>query len=226
MAMMRSAPVTLVSYDPAGDPRGTVVLMHGFTRSPRDLQGLAMRAVNRGAKALIPHLGAWWWPRSTNNARYLSRIAEAVERQRSPGPVVIVGHSAGAPAGAWVAARLVDAGVDVSILVLVDGVESPARTLRRSWPALQRVPVLAICAPASRCNRSGALEAWLGNQERSADSVLEVVHLPGMGHGDIEGAGIGVYCRMCGDDPEAPARDALLVLVDDAMERGLSAIAK
>jgi len=226
MAVMRSAPVELVSYDPAGTPRGTVVLMHAFTRSPRDLQGLAMRAVSRGAKVLMPHLGAWWWPRSTNNARYLSRIAEAVERQRSPGPVVIVGHSAGAAAGAWVAARLMDAGVDVSLLVLVDGVESPSGTLRRSWSALERLPVLAICAPPSRCNRRGALEAWLLSQVRSADSALEVVHLPGMGHGDIEGAGIRVYCRMCGDDPGAPARDALVTLVEDAIERGLSAIAK
>lgn len=214
------------TWEPQGAPRGTVVLLHGFGRSPAALTDLAQRLAARGAVVLGPHLSAWWWPTCTNNTRHLTRVAGELAGRGLPRPLVVIGHSAGGAAGAWIAAELRDGGVPVAGLVLVDGVESPGGSLRRSWPRLRGVPVTALCGPPSPCNRRGALENWLRRQEVDPRWSIDVVRVEAMGHGDIEGAGIGLYRRWCGDDPDAPARAALLSLVDDAVERAWGAPAK
>jgi pimeloyl-ACP methyl ester carboxylesterase len=203
--------------------RGTVVLLHGFARRPRALDDLADRCSALDADVVRPHLSAWWWPTCTNNTRHLDRIAMRVRAERDDGPVVVVGHSAGAAAGAWIAARLVDAHVHVGALVLVDGVESPVRSISRAWPRLAGVPVTAVVGPPGPCNRQQALGRWFMSSDASAGPVVDVVELPAMGHGDIEGVGVGVYVRLCGDDPAAPSREVLMALVLDAVERGLQA---
>lgn len=204
---------------------GTVVLLHGFSRSPERLADIATMCRSLGAEVVAPHLSAWWWPTSTNNTRHLSRLAHIVAEDAS-GPIVVVGHSAGGAAGAWMAAAMERAGAELGSLVLVDPVESPVRSIRRSWSALERVPVTAIIGAPSPCNRQGAFSRWLAEQRHVRFPSLEVVNLPTMGHGDIEGAGIGVYVRLCGDDPAAPARSELLAIVRQAVERGLGADAK
>lgn len=175
-----------------------------------------------GARVEAPRLSAWWWPTSTNNTRHLDRLADGIAG-RATGAIVIVGHSAGGAAGAWMARRMKRRGATVGGLVLIDAVESPVRAIRRSWPGLGQVPVTAILGAPSRCNRRGALGRWLASQRSDAGPVLEVIDLPAMGHGDIEGAGIGLYVRVCGDDPAAPARELLLSIVKEAVQRGLDA---
>jgi len=219
--------------------RGTVVLLHGFSRSPEDLADIAAMCRSLGADVVAPHLSAWWWPTSTNNTRHLTRIARQIAegasggakradrpQPQATGPIVLIGHSAGGAAGAWITAALVRAGADVSMLVLVDPVESPVRSIRRSWSALQHVAITAIIGAPSACNRKGAFGRWLSEQRHDRVPALEVIELPAMGHGDIEGVGIGLYVRLCGDDPAAPWRAALLDIVRQAAERGLGADAK
>jgi pimeloyl-ACP methyl ester carboxylesterase len=213
-------------WEPQGAPRGTVVLLHGFGRSPAALEELAQRLAARGATVLGPHLSAWWWPSCTNNTRYLTRVAREIVARGCARPMVVVGHSAGAAAGAWIASTLRDQGVPVAGLVLVDGVESPVGSLRRSWPRLRGVPVTALCGSPSPCNRRGALQEWLQSREVDSSWPLEIVRIEGMGHGDIEGAGLMVYRRLCGDAPTAPARAELLGRVEAAIERAWSASAK
>lgn len=215
--------MALLAMEPEGPPRGTLLALHAFSRSPRHLRGFARLFVERRARVLLPHLRAWWWPESTNNVGHLTKVADLVAEARSEGPVVVLGHSAGAPAGAWIAARLLDRGLPVTEVVFVDGVESPVRSLERSWPHLEHVRITAICGPPSRCNRGGALAAWLERAPHAADPPLEVEMLPDLGHGDIEGQGVGFYARFCGDDPNAPARGLLLERLAEAVERGLSA---
>ena len=200
--------------------RGTVVLLHGFTRSPEALQGLSDRCVAMGARTLRPALGSLWWPTSTNNSGHLTRIADQLLPMLGQDPVVVAGHSAGASAGAWIAAELLVRGADVTSLICIDGVESPTHLIRRSWERLASVSVRAVCAPPSRCNRQGALAAWLEMQERAA----EIVIVPGSGHGDIEGASQGIYRWACGDDPHQPAGQQVRDLVVTWIDEGLSPV--
>lgn len=204
---------------------GTVVLLHGFSRSPRDLADIAAMCRSLGADVVAPRLSAWWWPTSTNNTRHLTRFARQLAAEAS-GPIVVIGHSAGGAAGAWITSTLVRAGAKVSMLVLVDAVESPVRSIARSWSVLEHVAITAIIGAPSPCNRNGAFRRWLSEQPHDRVPDLEVIELPGMGHGDIEGAGIGLYVRLCGDDPAAPSRAPLLAIVRQAVERGLGADAK
>lgn len=187
------------------------MLLHGFTRSPRHLDVLSAACVAEGARTLRPALGSLWWPTSTNNAAYLDRVGDAIREQLAPGPVVVVGHSAGAAAGAWLAAVLRTGGVPVTRLVMVDGVESPSGLIRRAWPRLPGVGVSAICAPPSRCNRHGALAAWLACQDDVTDLQIDVIARSG--HGDIEGPSQAIYRWACGDAGEQPARERVLSAV-------------
>lgn len=214
------------TIEPPGPVLGTVVLLHGFGRRPGHLDDLATRLAGLGARVVRPALSAWWWPTCTNNTRFLDRVADAIAQTCGPGPVVVVGHSAGAAAGSWIAARLIRRGSRVSSVILVDGVESPLRAIRRSWPVLQHVAVLAICGEPGPCNRDGALGGWLRRQQHDEEPALTIVDVPGMGHGDVEGAGTGIYVRMCRDDADAPQRDVLIGLITDAVSRGIEAPAK
>jgi pimeloyl-ACP methyl ester carboxylesterase len=186
---------------PGSTPVGTVILLHGFTRSPSALDSLSGDCVELGARVLRPRLGSLWWPRSTNNARHLAREADRLRGQLADGPVVVAGHSAGAAAGAWIAGVLIGRGVGVSSLVMIDGVDSPTRLIRRAWSSILGTSVRAVCAPPSRCNRNGALAAWLATQSGDVETVI----VPGAGHGDIEGPTGRVYRWACGDDPRQPA---------------------
>jgi pimeloyl-ACP methyl ester carboxylesterase len=209
--------MTLLQVDPPGTAIGTVVLLHGFARSPEHLGLLSSACVAVGARTLRPALGSLWWPTSTNNAAHLDRVGESLRQNLAPGPVVVVGHSAGAAAGAWLAAGLLAAGATVPALVMVDGVESPSGLIRRAWPRLAGISVRAVCAPPSRCNRQGALASWLAGQ----DGDVEVMTIEGSGHGDIEGPSQAIYRWACGDDAKQPAGERVRAAVMARVVSGL-----
>lgn len=130
-----------------------------------------------------------------NDRRNLDRLAERlVQSNRLAGPVVIVGHSAGAAAGSWMARTFVKSGVQLAGLVFVDGNDSPNHLIERAWSELQSVPIRAVMAPPNPCNRHGRLTSFL--DARRPGSVVVV---PGAGHGDIEMSGAGIYRRACKD---------------------------
>jgi surfactin synthase thioesterase subunit len=158
-----------------------------------------------------PALSALGWSHGINNADYLTKLATRLRYGLPVGPVAVVGHSAGAAAGSWLAAEFARAGLDVRALILVDGVESPAGLMRRAWPRLAGVPVRALCAPPSRCNREGQLEGWLANQEGD----VQISVLPGMGHGDIEGVPSRVYAWACREESSPETRRLVIATVAD-----------
>lgn len=209
--------MTLLQVDPPGTPIGTVVLLHGFTRSPEHLGLVSSACVALGVRTLRPALGSLWWPTSTNNAAHLDRVGVSLLRHLAPGPVVVVGHSAGAAAGAWLTAGLRAAGAAIPALVMADGVESPSGLIRRAWPRLAGVTVRAVCAPPSRCNRHGALASWLAAQ----DGDVEVETIEGSGHGDIEGPSQAIYRWACGDDANQPVGERVRAAVMTRVVCGL-----
>lgn len=173
----------------------TVLALHAFTRAPAHLDSLSEACQRRGWNCLRPALAPRWVPILVNSRRHLDRIADRLLASgRLQGPVVIVGHSAGAAAGTWMAPRLVRGGVDVRGVVYVDGNDSPNHLIEKALPQIASIPVVAITAPRGPCNRHGALANYL-------DSVRpgSVVEVPGAGHGDLEMRPSMLYRRACGD---------------------------
>ena len=197
---------------------GSAVLLHAFTRGPQHLRVLSSTLTRRGVATVRPSLSAWDWRHGINNSRYLTSVADRISRGLPGGPVVVVGHSAGAAAGAWIAAELLARAVPVRRLVMVDGVESPAHLIRRAWPRLEPVDIVDVCAPPSRCNREGELAAWLSSQERDARLVM----IEGSGHGDIEVAPSAIYSWACGDDSTDETKQRVLHTVVDLVVDALT----
>ena len=127
--------------------------------------------------------------------RHLRGIAQSVTRQGS-GPFALVGHSTGAAAACFIARLLGEReSTCLNGLVLIDGVDSPNHLIRRSLPFLASTPVAAVLASPSRCNRLGQLQHMLTSMPWISVDVID-----GSGHGDIEGGGVSIYRRICGEE--------------------------
>lgn len=101
-------------------------------------------------------------------------------------------------------------------IVFVDANESPTHLMKRAWPKLSTVPMVAICAPASRCNRHGAFARWARAHD-VAGCVVEA-----MGHGDIEGNERAMYRIVCGDVSTGSTRTLVQELVIASTRRFLN----
>ena len=185
----------------------TVVALHGFTRGPQHLERLAQAVNAAGLSCVRPALAPRWLPVLYMSRTHLAGIARRLV-DRGVTSAVIVGHSAGAAAGCYLAVGLRQEGVDVRGVVLVDGVDSPNHLIETSLPALDDVPMAAVLAPPSPCNRNGALGRLLAGAPHVA-----VTRVDGAGHGDIEGAGQAVYRRACGDRSDSGVADEVLASV-------------
>lgn len=203
---MSSAWPERVLIDRPAHARAVVIALHGFTRSGRHLQHLADRLVTEEIVVVRPTLHSLWWPRSMNRHEVIEELARAIGPVVAELPVAIVGHSAGAAAGACLAARLIEDDVDVRGLVFADGVESPTRHIERAWPLVRALPVRMIAAPASPCNRQGALTGWLAER---IDGVFGVL-VADSGHGDVEGEAHAVYRIACREHSSDEVRARVL----------------
>ncbi len=191
--------------------RATIIALHGFTRSPENLEAFGRACMKQACSVIRTRLGSLNVAMSMNRTSVVSSLATNVASilEQSEVPVVIVGHSAGAAAGSWLAGELLEAGLDIRGLVYVDGVESPTHLIERSWPGIAHLPIFAVAAPPSRCNRSGALVEWL--RVRRTGEFGAVV--AGSGHGDIEGQAHPVYQWACGDHSTPEVRGIVRDLV-------------
>lgn len=90
-------------------------------------------------------------------------------------------------------------------IVLVDGVDSVTSLIRRSLPVLADVPMTALVADPSPCNRHGALARYL-DRERPGVTV----RMPGTSHGDIEGQDHAVYRLACGERSSQAMRQQVI----------------
>lgn len=189
-----------------------VIALHGFTRGPQHLSALADACSSRGWSCIRPQVAPRWLSVQMNSRRHLDGLAAELARASAGQPVVIAGHSAGAAAGSWIAMRLLEAGIDLRGLVYIDGNDSPNHLLEKAWPSLEAVPIRAVLAPPSPCNRQGRLAVYL-DVHRPGSYVV----IPGSGHGDIEIHESAVYRRACGDDSSPQTKASVLAAVIDAI---------
>ena len=185
----------------------TVVALPGFTRGPQHLTRLVEACRSAGYRAEAIGLAPRWLPVLYMSTAHLRGIADRIVATVQ-GPIVIVGHSAGAAAGTYLASVLRERGADVRGLVYVDGVDSPNHLIRDHLGDLDGVRVAAVLAPPSPCNREGALQRYLADCPQ-----VDVQVVAGAGHGDIEGAGLGIYRRACRDTSTPATADLVLATV-------------
>lgn len=170
------------------------VLLPGFTRQPGDVALFARECRESGWLVRSPSLAPRGLPFLYMSSMRLRRLASNIVADSGELPIVLVGHSAGASAACFLAERLIELGSDVRGVVLADGVDSPNHLIRRCLPTLRGIRVAAVFAPPSPCNRNGLLA-----RDIAAYTWVRSDTVPGAGHGDFEGDGIGLYRRVCKD---------------------------
>lgn len=201
--------------------------MHGFTRSPGHLSALARACTDANLACLRPALATRWAPTRMVQPAWVRTVAQRLHEVLAglPGPVVLVGHSAGASVACAIVAQWLaespavnptmplnlgqpgDMGhaVQLAGLVLVDGVDSVTGLLRTSIDRLVGVPMVAWAADPGPCNRHGALADFLDDRRPGI-----VVRVPGSCHGDIEGVDRLVYRLACRERSTPQMRQAIL----------------
>lgn len=236
-------PITTEWQLPDGEPRGWVLLQHGFARQCANLRSTARRLAHGGLATLCLQADM------AEGAPALAKaIAHAMQRGdptplRPPGstgagqPWVLAGHSAGALFAARVAQALAHAAPErVAGLILLDPVGGSSLADALAAVVKQgRLPVRALLAPPSRCNaQQMALPVLLRAQAISAPGLVRLQYPAGASHLDAEGEDterLAVW--MCGEGwPDATRtedlRTLLLTWVDEVTSSppvGLSRLA-
>lgn len=139
----------------------TILLWHGFMRSPRHLASMIGMLRSANFAVVAPHArGPVAMNRPSTARSAVARLSatqglQALQSHDSPSAVVIVTHSAGAALGAWSALALPP--TVVRGLVFADGTDNLVRGARQSLPMLRGVPIHLVDADPCPCNRYGAL---------------------------------------------------------------------
>jgi hypothetical protein len=178
---------------------------HGFTRGPGAVAGVSAVLARIGIASVRPAIAGLRPRRSIHDADYLR--AGALERHRAATrrwgalPWLGVGHSAGAASALVEAAARVGAGLPVAGVICLDGTDTAGGVAAGVLAQIRTIPVRCLGAPPSRCNAGARLPARL---LADLDDV-EVLQIPGAGHGDAE--------RIGCDQPSAGEHPALLYRV-------------
>jgi len=186
--------------------RPTVLLWHGFMRSPRHLAGFVRRCESAGLQVVAPRVAG---PIAMNRRHTVRSVVGELAHQM--GPTVVIGHSAGAALAAWSAVQLRGADSGQRLpggclgLVLADGTDNLVRGFAHCLPHLGGLPIHLVDADPCACNRHGALS----RQVLAEHSPVIQERIFGAGHGDIERQITGdasmesrpsaVYRWVCGD---------------------------
>ena len=185
----------------AEQPKGFVVLFHGFARNKGHMRDLASRLQKEGLVVLTPTLGLGL----INNLEFLKAMAEGLRSlEKVPGTevalpanVVVAGHSAGGKNAAILASLLrTSLGERLVGALLLDPVERDGQ-LEDALKALEgtKVDVLSVLARPSSCNANSNATELL--KRYSAD--FKGIRFTKGSHCDAEGTSTDLICRLpCG----------------------------
>jgi pimeloyl-ACP methyl ester carboxylesterase len=184
-------------YRPAGAPRGTVVLAHGFMRDRYSMSVLARELAERGALVIVPDL-----PFLVDSSANAAALADIVIDTRAgrfgamPARTVLVGFSAGGLATLLAAARA----PGVSGWIGLDPVDRSAEGVHAA--ARVSPPAVILRAAPGRCNDFANSHSWGAFLPRLTRDTL----VQGATHCDFEDAGDVICAAVCGPaDPERQA---------------------
>lgn len=205
----RTLPEVDAFIDAPAEPRGRVILFHGFGRGPAALDRLAEHLAAAGLWVMRPHLRSKPAKGGMNDRDVMTSLGFAAAAcAPEAGPLAIVGHSAGGAVAMQAAGALVEAGVELKGVVLVDSNGSIPTIMDPSLRTLSSagVPVRTVAAAPGRCNRKAQIARWLGEQDLG---FVGVGLTTGM-HCDAEDEKADLACRvLCGGSVD-PANAAIV----------------
>ena len=184
-------------YRPAGAPRGTVVLAHGFLRDRHSMGSLARELAERGALVIVPDLPFLADPSA--NAVALADIVIDTRAGRFgavPAGTVLVGFSAGGLAALLATVRT----PGISGWIGLDPVDRAGEGVHAA--ARVSPPALMLRAAPDRCNAYANSHSWGSFLPRlNRDTLVE-----GATHCDFDNADDLVCAGLCGAaDPQRQA---------------------
>jgi pimeloyl-ACP methyl ester carboxylesterase len=186
-------------YRPAGEPRGTVLMAHGFMRDRQSMSALAGELARRGAIVIVPDLPYLVDP--VANAQALAQVVIEARGGRfgpTPAATVLVGFSAGGLSTLLATIRA----PGVSGWIGLDPLDRAGEGMHAA--ARASAPALILRAAASRCNAYANSHSWGSFLPRlSRDTLIEAAT-----HCDFENAGDLVCASICGEAD--PARQAAI----------------
>lgn len=214
-------PITTEWQLPDGEPRGWVLLQHGFARQCANLRSTARRLAQSGMATLCLQADmAEGAPALAKAVAHALQVGGDRAPLRPPGstgagqPWVLAGHSAGALFAARVAQALaLSAPERVAGLIMLDPVGGSSLSDALAAVVTQgRLPVRALLAPPSRCNgQQMALPALLRAQAVSPPGRVSLQFPAEASHLDAEGEDterLAVW--MCGEGwPDATRTEDL-----------------
>jgi dienelactone hydrolase len=208
--------VRLDVHRPVGEPRGAVILSHGFTRSRTTLGGHAAALARDGVLALTPDL-----PYTFDFRRNAEALADLVGRLRAGGTfgapvgrVVLVGFSAGGLSSLLAAST--PGVVGYVGLDPFDRVSSDGSALGLDFARGLETEALLLRAPPSRCNAHAVARPWGAALPR----LLEDRLVDGASHCDFESP-TDWMCRLACGDTDPRRQDAVREALREAVRRWL-----
>jgi hypothetical protein len=184
----------ITSRDPAVPVGPQVIVFPGFTRTSSHLTLFIRELEQRHFEAVAITIASRLLPFMYMSKPHLRRVSVEIARKYSGREIVLIGHSAGAASATYIAHELQLMGIEITGLIFADGVDSPNHLISTYLPGLGKTEIAAILAPPSPCNRNGLLAK---NLYSYPDIDMQII--PDAGHGDIEGAGISIYRKICKD---------------------------
>jgi len=167
-------------YLPQEPSDSAVILVHGFSRSPKRMAGHATALAERGITTWLPDLYSLMWgnkSRQKNVDLLLGLVRELAGTHLN---VILAGHSAGGALSFMTAVEAQGENLPVASLILLDAV--PWDETIEAAPRLQPLPLLSMTSESSSMN------AWL-----KVEKLHEVIgfdftrlHLVGSSHVDPE----------------------------------------
>ena len=169
-----------VRYLPQEPSNSAVILVHGFSRSPKRMAGHATALAEHGITTWLPNLYSLMGgnkSRQKNVDLLLGLVRELAETHLN---VILAGHSAGGALSFMTAVEAQGENLPVASLILLDAV--PWDETIKAAPRLQPLPLLSMTSEPSSMN------AWLKVEELHEVIGFDFtrLHLVGSSHVDPE----------------------------------------
>ncbi len=188
-------------YYKSSDTLPTIILIHGFSRDPENINELAKIFQKNGFNVYSPKIGI----REFNDLDFTQDLSDWIVSQKDikiQNGIILSGHSAGGKLAVKIASLIekIKKGTVKGIL-LFDPVDRD-NWMKNDFPKLNHIQIYGIFAEPHSCNAYGN-SFPLFNTLNQNPSNIEYIRITGSSHCDAEGKNSTWVCHfICGKSNE------------------------